>query len=301
MKIKFIINPSSGFQDHERQLQKINELLTLNHQVDRVYTQEQDDAKVHALNAINDEYDCIIVSGGDGTVNEIANAVGTTKSKIPVAILPNGTVNDFAKYLDTPTDPEEFVHMLEEFKTVDVDLGCINNNYFANVAAIGSISQIAHEVEKETKAVLGKLAYYLEGIKKIPDIFNKTINIKLVTNEFAYEEESIVLMISNTSSIGGFKKLAPRARITDGYFDVILIKKTDLLGAADVFLKTLSGEHINNENVLYFHTDHLVVTAIEDEDIPLDIDGEHGGFLPAEFSVLPAQFRLIIDTNIEGV
>ncbi len=301
MKIKFIINPSSGLQDCEKQLNKINDLLILNHKVDRVYTEKQDDAKLYTLDAIRDEYDCIIVSGGDGTVNEIANAVGATKSQIPVAILPNGTINDFSKYIDTPTEPEKFVHMLEEFKTIDIDLGCINGNYFANVAAIGSISQIAHEVEKDTKASLGKMAYYLEGVKKIPDIFNKTIRIRLETKEFFYEEEAIVLVISNTTSIGGFKKLAPRARITDGLFDVILIKKTDLFGAADVLLKSLSGDHINNENVLYFHTDHLKVTAIEDSDVPFDIDGEFGGYLPAEFSVLPEQFRVIIDNKIEGV
>ncbi len=300
MKIKFIINPSSGFQDHETQLNKISELLAEDHIVDKYFTEEKDDAKNEAISAIKENYDMLIVSGGDGTVNEIANAVGIMKSKIPVAILPNGTVNDFAKYLNNPTDPFEFVDMVLAQKTVDVDLGCINGYFFANVAAIGTISEIAHDVDKETKAILGKLAYYIEGIKKIPDIFSKTTNLRIETRDAVYEEDAIVTIISNTAYIGGFKNLAPRAQITDGYFDVILIKKTDLLGAADVFIKTLTGDHIDNENVLYFHTDSLKVTGLSTEDIPFDIDGEYGGILPVEFKVIPRQFRVIIDVNLEG-
>ncbi|MDO5718375.1 MAG: diacylglycerol kinase family lipid kinase [Tissierellia bacterium] len=299
MKIKFVINPSSGLQDNERKTNKILSLLRENHDVDLSYTEGKGDAKDGAILAIKDKYDMIIISGGDGTVNEVANAIGETKSHIPVAILANGTVNDFAKYLEIPTKAEEFVDMIEKGNYIDVDLGSINGHYFANVAGVGTMTEVAHEVDKESKAVFGKMAYYLEGLKKFPEMLKKSMCLKLEADSFEYEGEAILCIISNTTSIGGFKHLAPKARITDGYFDVLLIKKMDFLSTADVFFKSLTGDHVDDDRVLYFHTDHLKVTST-DEDIDVDIDGEYGGKIPLEFKVTPQQFRVIIDSDIEG-
>ncbi len=295
MKIQIIINPSSGSQKHEEQLQAIVRLLSANHTVDEYYTKASGDAKNAAIKAIENETDLLIVSGGDGTVHEVANAIGDKRSHIPVAILANGTVNDFSKYLEIPEDPYEFVAMVEKGDTLDVDLGIANNTYFVNVAAVGVASEIAHEVDKDTKARFGRMAYYLEGIRKLPDILTESVYLRLSGSGMEYEGEAMLLLISNTRSIGGFAKLAPKANICDGKFDVLLVKKTDFFSIADVFLKSLSGEHTENEDVLYFHTDFLRIETAEGKTVNYDVDGELGGVLPMEFSVLPSGLKVVVN------
>lgn len=300
MRIKFIINQSSGSQDHDLQIEEICRMLEERHVLEVFYTEKKDDATLATDDAIRDGVDLLIVSGGDGTVNEVANSIGDKRSQLPVAILSNGTVNDFSKFLEMPSDPKDFVEMIENCNTIDVDLGRINDSYFVNVAAMGTASNIAHEVDKEIKARFGAMAYYLQGLRKLPELLTESMHLRLTSGEFHFEGEAMLLVISNTKSIGGFTNLAPEADLSDGKFDVLLIKKTNFFSIADVFFKSLTGEHTENEDVLYFQTERLTVESLSQNEVEIDIDGEHGGILPIQFSTIPRGFRVVVNNKNKG-
>lgn len=291
-RIKIIENPSSGRQAIDRKLDRIIKyLIEDGYTVNKYKTEKKDDAMKEAMKACEEKWDKIIVSGGDGTVNEVAKGVALSEHKVPVAILSSGTVNDFANYLKIPKSSLEFYKMVKRGKSIDVDLGKINDEYFVNVAAGGLLAQVGYNVPAEAKLVWGRGAYYLEGIREITTQGLEPVHLQVESEEYTGEEEALLFLISNTSSIGGFSKIAPNADIMDGYLDMIIIKKSALPDVANIFINIFSGEHINHPNVIYFKSKKIKLTS--KESISIDIDGEYGGDLPANFEVVEKSFRVI--------
>lgn len=292
-KVKIIYNPSSGRQAVERRLDCLCKLLLDDgYLVAKFITQKKNDAMLETIKTCNEDWDIIIVSGGDGTVNEVAKGIANSNKKVPVAILSSGTVNDFANFMKIPKNINEFYNMIKREETIDVDLGKVNDEYFVNVAAGGLLSNVAYQVPIETKMVLGRMAYYIEGLREFTQSTFESIKINIESEEYLKDEEILLFLISNSSSIGGFKKLAPKADVLDGLLDVIIIKKSGVQDLANIFLNIFSGEHINHPNVIYFKSKSITLST--KEDIPIDIDGEYGGKLPATFEIVPKAFRIIV-------
>lgn len=274
MKITMIINPSSGMQNSKRDLKIVYNELKKHHAVSLYYTEKERDAKFHAMDAIEKDKDLIIVCGGDGTVNEVARAVGELKKSIPIAVYPSGTSNDLANYLDVSKRPRKFLKMIEEFKIRDIDLGETNGNYFVNVAAMGKVADIADSTDDDKKAKIGFLAYFFEAVSKLPDILKKPSKLKITNKDKVYDIEAIVVLISNTTRVGGFNDITPKANPSDGLFDVLIIKSTDLGDLAELLLRVLTTRHLSDENVLYFQTDELSIEA-DKEGLLVNLDGDN--------------------------
>lgn len=292
-KIKIINNPSSGRQVIQRKLDYlINKLLDNGYIVGKFNTSKKDDAVNETIKTCKEDWDIIIACGGDGTVNEVAAGIAMSEKKIPVAILSAGTVNDFANHMNLPENMDEFFDMIENEKIIDIDLGKANDNYFVNVAASGILTDIGYKVQPEAKAVFGRMAYYVEGMREIPRNGIEPIKVKFESEEYNKEEDIMLFVVSNSASIGGFKKLAPDASVSDGLLDVVIIKKSDIPDLAQIFINIFSGEHVNHPNVSYFKTQNLKVTT--DEKLTIDIDGEYGGKLPAEFKVKPSGMQIFV-------
>jgi len=292
-KVKIICNPSSGRQMIQRRVDSICKLLINDgYTVSKFITGKKDDAMLETIKCCKEDWDLILACGGDGTVNEVAKGIVKGGRKIPVAILAAGTVNDFANYMDLPRNSREFFDMIKNEKTFDVDLGKVNDEYFVNVAASGLLTNVGYQVQPEIKAVLGRMAYYLEGLKEIPKQKFEPIKVRFESEEYTKEEDILLFLLSNSSSIGGFKRLAPKANVSDGYLDSIIIKKSEVQDLVSIFISIFTGEHINHPNVEYFKTKSITIST--DEDVPIDIDGEYGEKLPATFQVIPNSFRILI-------
>lgn len=300
MKGLFIINPSSGKQNIESTLREIMANLVLNQissHIDVFYTQKKDDAKNRAAQLKPGEYDYIVSVGGDGTLNEVTNGLIISGSNIPLAIISAGTVNDFATYMKLPQTAEEFCRMIEEFQTKKVDIGKVNNEYFINVLAAGMLTDIAYKVPKDKKAVLGKMAYYLEGVKEFPKQLTQNMTLSFHSKEFNDTLDIMLFLVTNSKSVGGFADAAPLASVSDGYLDVLILKKIDLLfEAPDLIIKWFQGDHPKHPAIEYFQTKELSVLSTEKTaEIAIDYDGEilEEG-LPIDISIVPEALNLII-------
>lgn len=106
-------------------------------------------------------------------------------------------------------------------------------------------------------------------------------------------EDVLIFFVSNSPSIGGFTKLAPEAAIDDGLLDVVIIKKGDrVVDIAKLFMKILTGEHIQQNEVEYFQTKEI--EFLSDEKISVDIDGEFAGYLPKKFKIEKEKLNVLI-------
>ena len=292
-KIKFIINPASGRQSMEKKIDSLCKmLLDDGYIVGKYFTQKKYDAMFEAMHTTKDDFDLIIACGGDGTVNEVVKGIMNSRDKLPMTIFAGGTVNDFSNYLEIPKTAKKFFEMIKKEKIVEVDIGKANDDHFVNVAAGGLLTQVAYQAQPEIKAVIGRMAYYLEGVRELVNEGLEPVMMKIESEEFTSQEDIMLFVVSNSSSIGGFMHLAPTADVLDGLLDVVLIKKADVAELANIFLNVLTGHHINHPKVKYFKTKNVRITS--DEDIVVDVDGEYGGKLPAQFMVIPKGLKILV-------
>lgn len=291
-KIKIIYNPSSGRQVIQKNIPELIYILQKNnYYVDAFSTKKKYDATEEASKACKNNYDIIIAIGGDGTVNEIINGIMPNTHRPKLAIYPAGTINDFASFLKIPKSVEEFAKIIMEEKTTATDIGLGGDRYFLNVAAAGLLTDVAYKVSTEAKTVLGKFAYYLEGIKEFPrQIFNP-IKVKMRIENLEQEREILFFLLTNSPFVGGFKYIAPDASINDGKFDLLIVERSQFIDVATIFIKVLTGNHTNHPNLQYIQVDSFSIES--EEDINVDLDGELGGRLPMKFEVKKAAINII--------
>lgn len=301
MRAKIIINPSSGKQIVQKSLADIISTLVLDNTLSGTnvfYTQKKDDAFNEAKKIKKGMYDLLIAVGGDGTLNEVVNGVIESNSEVPIAIVPAGTVNDFSTFLAIPKDVTSFCQMIRDYTIVNVDVGKVKDKYFINVAAAGLLTDIAYKVSVDAKTVMGKLAYYAQGVIDLPQQLFKSIDITINSEEINFEQkEALMFIVTNTPSVGGFKKLAPKAKINDNKLDVFIIHKPELGKAITLFVQILKGEHINNPDVTYFQTKKLDISCKNINNFYIDIDGEQGCNLPVTIEAIPHAVKFLIPKN----
>ena len=275
MKGLFIINPSSGRQNFIDKIKEIAGMLVIDqicNTIDVFYTEKQDDALNKAAALEKGQYDFVVAVGGDGTLNEVINGVVMSKSETPVAVISAGTVNDFATYLNLPQTPREFCDMIADFQLKKVDVGKVNDKYFINVVAAGLLSDTGFKVSKDKKAVMGKLAYYLEGAAELPKQFGKSWKMRFATDDKTIEEE-----------------------VPDGLFDAVIIKKMDIFQMLPLMISILQGDHVNHPAVEYIQTKKLQIENLSGEEVKVDYDGEElpEGF-PVNISIIPQAIQIVV-------
>lgn len=299
-KIKIISNPSSGSQAHARDLLKlINYLIEDNFIVQLFKTKGKDDAYNEAKSSSPDEWDLIVISGGDGTVNEVVNGICDAGSDIPITIYSTGTVNDFATFLKLPTTPYKLFRMIKTGKTIKSDVGKISNDeyhrYFINVFAVGNIASVSYVTDKTQKAIFGRLAYIVEGLKELPNTLNQPMELEIKTKNRDFKIKSPLMIISNSNTVGGFENICPKAKIDDKKLDVLIIKHSRLKEVAQILIDAFNSTHIYSEDVLYFQTDTLTIDSTQT--VPGDVDGEYGGNLPVKVEINKKQINILVRSD----
>ncbi|MFO7887431.1 MAG: YegS/Rv2252/BmrU family lipid kinase [Eubacteriales bacterium] len=297
-KYKVIYNPSSGNEIVQQKIFQISKNILLKEDVAFTFyaTKKEGDAKKAASNACIEGYDLIIACGGDGTINEVVNGIMNSTCKSKLAVLPSGTVNDFATYMEIPTTVHGFTKLLESQTYQKVDVGKANDMYFINVASGGAFTDIPYEIPSETKTILGKYSYYIKAAIEIPQQIEKSYKIKVTTEEQTLELDALVFLVSNTPSIGGFKKFSPDAKYNDGFFDVLVIEHSPPFELLNLFTKLLSGDHIHHKKVHYFKSKKIKIDSASD--LVIDLDGEYGFKAPIEISMINEGIELLTPRTV---
>lgn len=273
-KMLFVYNPHSGKGTAAKRLGEITEIFTKNdYEVTLLPTQH----KFHCCDYIKREghrFDQITVCGGDGMVNEAFNALCSLEGSRPVlGYIPSGTTNDFAASLTLPTDVLKAAQTAAGNNTLEIDAGKFNEKYFCYVAAFGAFTSVAYDTPQKTKNVFGYAAYVLEGIKCMGSI--KPYAIKVTTRDNVIEDEVILGLAANSKSVAGIKMKALDVDLSDGLFEVILIKKPEKATDIGAILTDLRSNNAESEYYYAFQTDKLIVNS--EEDVAWTLDGEFGG------------------------
>lgn len=144
------------------------------------------------------------------------------------------------------------------------------------------MTELTYEVPSKLKTMLGQLAYYLKGIEMLPSI--RASHVTIEYDGKLFEGEVMMFLVGLTNSVGGFERLAPDSSINDGLFSLLILKKTSLADFIRIASLAVRGEHIHDPGVIYTQANRIKVQA--KETVQLNLDGEYGGNLPAEFENL---------------
>ncbi|MEH7353812.1 diacylglycerol kinase [Neobacillus drentensis] len=290
-RARLIYNPTSGREVLKRNLPEILQKLEVaGYEASCHATTGAGDATKAARLAVERQYDIVIAAGGDGTIHEVVNGLAEQEYRPKLGIIPAGTTNDFARALHIPRDVGAAVNIITKGELIPVDIGRINDRYFINIAGGGRITELTYEVPSRLKTMLGQLAYYLKGVEMLPSI--KASDLKIEYDGKLFEGEAMMFLVGLTNSIGGFEKLAPDASINDGLFSLLILKKVNLAEFIRIATLAIRGEHVNDTNVIYTQANRIKVYS--DEKVQLNLDGEFGGLLPAEFENLYRHLEVFV-------
>ena len=269
-RVLFLFNPRSGKGKIKENLADIIDVMVKAGYEVTVYTTQSAGDAVQKARTEAGNYDRIICSGGDGTLDEVVTGVMASGISVPIGYIPAGSTNDFGNSLGIGLA----AHIAAEGKPFPCDVGKFNEDYFVYVAAFGIFTEVSYQTSQDLKNMLGHAAYILEGAKQIWDIPSYRMQVEYDGN--VLYDEFIYGMVTNSMSVGGFKGIIPgNIALDDGVFEVTLIKTPKNPIELNDIVCFLTGISKDSNQVYSFQTNFLKLTS--SEDVSWTLDGEYGG------------------------
>jgi diacylglycerol kinase (ATP) len=237
-------------------------------------------ALAQAVTEHRDSVDLVIVGGGDGTLNAVAD--GLVESRLPLGILPMGTANDLARTLELPADLAAAAQVIIDGRTRQIDLGCINDKHFFNVASLGLSIQVAREMTGETKRRLGVLGYPLALWRAARK--RRSFRADIRCDQERRRLHSIQIWIGNGRHFGGGMTVAMTAEIDDGKLDLVSLAPRGFWNLILTAPELMWGHH-HDERVRHWRGTEIEVHT--HRPMPVNTDGEVTTQTPAHVRIVP--------------
>lgn len=278
-KLLFVFNPHSGKGMIGQHLLEIADIFTKGgYEVTVRPTQKKNDGYNYILERAGD-FDVIVCSGGDGTLNETIKALMGMKNKKPLGYIPAGTMNDFASTLSIPKDMHEAAKLIvDSIMPIPVDIGSFNDEYFTYVAAFGLFTSISYDTDQQLKNNLGVLAYFAEALnaQQLTEQLNSSYHFKVKYDDVEFEDDFIYGMVANSVSVGGFKGITGNdVWLDDGIFEGLFVRKPMNLRDIQLTLNSIIKKDFTSPYFYYFKSNKFYISS--EEPVPWTLDGEFGG------------------------
>lgn len=273
-KLLFVYNPRSGKGLIKQNLFEIINIFTENgYEVTAYPTQRGLDCHDRILEEA-EEYDLLVVSGGDGTLSEAVQAIMEGGLTVPLGYIPAGSTNDFAMSMGIPRGMTKAARDIANGVIFENDCGCFNGRYFSYVAAFGMFTDVTYETPQTTKNILGHAAYVLEGLRRLPSY--KGIELTVEHDGITETGNFILGLISNSRSVGGMAiKALGRSNFDDGLLEISMVRTPTNPIVLQQTINEILANRIGNDHFLVFSASNVKITSAEG--VSWTLDGEAGG------------------------
>lgn len=236
----------------------------------------------------------IVMVGGDGTVNQVVDAL--RDQPVRFGIIPLGSGNGLALTAGIPSNAAAALALIFEGNCSRVDACMINNRFSCMLSGLGLDARVAHEFAHVSNR--GLIAYTQQSI--VQYFKAQPYQFEIVLDQFSFFTDAYFISIANSNQFGNQVTIAPQASIRDGLLDIVIVQKMNKARLPFAILKQIRGnnqlqelvEDMSKKNILYFQTPSLIIR--NPKLAPLHIDGE-----PAEtadtfqISLMKGCFNLI--------
>lgn len=221
MKCLVLYSHSSGRKEFNKKIPLVRRILSKRFEIIDFYCPfSAKEARIEAC-ASAKKYDCLVVVGGDGTFNNIVNALAPLNKTPILGYLNYGTIGDIGKNFGIGRNLKKALNIIAEGRVLPFDVGEINGKYFAYVCTIGRYSDIAYLTPRRKKRIWGKVAYYNAAVAELKN--KKTVHASIEADGGHYEVDTPFLLLLNGMNIGGFF-VNRHGRIDDGKMELYLAK-----------------------------------------------------------------------------
>ena len=296
MRALVVHNSYSGKNKASKKLEYILKVLKTKYYIVDFFQSFSATSIKECLDFDHHDYDLVLAIGGDGTIHEVVNAIMKSNKRPKVAYLPNGTCNDSAKTLGLRRNLKRNLKRILNGESKPIDIYKINDDYFVYGLACGSLTEISYDADHNFKRNLGKLAYYIEGVKQLKK--TKTVDIDIEYDNKHITGNFSLFLAVNTRYLAGFKlHRKERIYLDDGYITITLIKKTNkLMNIIDFGMFLLIGDNYKH-NITTFTAKNFKIKS--DSLINYNTDGEnYGAHRKVEIECMPKALEVILAKRV---
>ena len=231
-----------------------------------------------------------VVVSGDGLIGAVGGALAGGET--PLAVVPGGRGNDFARAMGIPTDPAAAVSAIAAGHTRTIDVGQANDRRFLCIASLGFDSD-ANRIANEARVIKGRLVYAYAGVRALLAWKPASFEVRIDGRPTDFVGYSVA--VGNCPYYGGGMKVTPGAVPDDGSLEVVTTSRTGKLNFFRGLPEVFKGEHIARPEVQVASGEVVEVDA----DRPFDVyaDGECITRTPVRVSLLPSSLKVIVPAS----
>ena len=294
-----IVNPASGRPDRGAAWRAIaGALQSEGVAFDAFHTERPGHGEEIARRALLEGRRRIAAVGGDGSVNDVIHGImdaGLADTRdVTLAVLPQGTGNDWARSLGITRDPAQIARVLAAGRTMLHDVGAIDfpdtggpRRWFINVSGAGYDAWVTEHVPRPVPSAFTYLGIALRGLARY-----RAPEFSITAGDARLEGRMLLAFVANAQFCGNRMHVVPVARMDDGLLDVLAVRELSLLQALPKLGKLYAGRILGDRAVR-----HLRAARVRIETRPeavIQADGQIVGRTPAEFSLLGKALRVIV-------
>ena len=216
----------------------------------------------------------VVIAGGDGTVSQVVSSL--MDCKVNFGIIPCGSGNGLAYTAKIAKEPAKALDIIFNGKPSAIDGFYINDQFACMLCGVGFDAKVAHDFAKEPKR--GLTTYVKQVVKNF--FSAKTYSFELTVNNKTFTMDAYLISIANSNQFGNNFTIDPKASLTDGLLDVVIVTNQSKLSVLLQTLKQIRGKNKletktieeKKKGVIYFQTDKLSISNLSQA--PLHIDGD---------------------------
>jgi diacylglycerol kinase (ATP) len=283
----------------------VSVLLAQGWEVDVREKHEKGEAKTLASDAADDGYDPIVNCGGDGTLNEIVDALAGTKAA--VGSIPGGTEHVWSKQVGISPRSRVAATQLVAGRRVQMDVGRVeidgkHGQHFLMMAGIGADGAVMQRVSRSIKNRIGALAVGVAAVEALPSIGATHVSMEM--DGIRWEGDISEAIIGNTRDYGGFTRITSEAFVDDGLFDVCLFTTDGLLPAARQFASLLIWQRPSEASSEMYRAASVTLRApsplalqVDGSDVKVDGPDDEVEY---RFTVVPRGLTVLLPRTYDG-
>jgi len=285
-EVLLVVNPISGQTDKTKIISSIQKRLEEENINFHLFTTTGENDKKKIQSKIKTaKIDRVIVAGGDGTINLVAEVI--KKLDLTLGIITAGSANGLAENLNLPQILKEQVEVALGHNYIDLDILCLNGTICLHISDLGVNAELIKNYENSS--IRGKFGYLLQSIPTLMQS-EYPFNFQIETQETKREAKAVLLGFANVNKYGTGANVNPHGKPNDGVFEILVFKKLDLVD----ILKTLSNEtEMDTDFVEIIPAREANITC--EKPVSFQIDGEYiGEETLIEIKMLPEKLRIAI-------
>lgn len=292
-RVLIAANPRAGYQNRREIVERFSHELLARGFEPTIHGEIDELAKEAELLLADGQLRAVVAAGGDGTFRLVAER---TPAGTPLLILPLGTENLLARYLELSADVAELTRMIAEGRTARFDAGQAGERLFTLMAGCGFDAEVVRRLHNDRRGHIHHLSYakpILDAILQYEYPELRVCYAPAGSDELTAEISARWVFVVNLPRYAGGLSFAPQASGTDGLLDICTFKEGSLMYGLMYLGGVMLGQHEGMQDFTRVQTTRLRVETAGKA--PFQLDGDPGGELPVELSVLPGRLRLLID------